>query len=406
MVDAIDELGNPFLEETKDLLRLGTRDIVEPTVVESLQKAEKLGHEQYETFVAKWLSSQATTLSETIKKNKLKLFSQSASRTGSTSDLQLSSLRNDCALFSKLFIACQTRKGDLGEYFKHENQACPPALSQNGRLREGSKSDLLEYLESHGGSRKDGPVTEVVILDGAAMVNCLKPKSSKTFDEYAKTVVNPYVQNCLRKASRVDIIWDSYQDGSLKMQCRQKRGQGVRRRVGGATNLPENWKQFLLVSENKKELFPFLAKHITRIATTKQVITTLGSDVLCIVPRDTSRLAPCDHEEADSRQMLFLTDAIDEGYQKILIRTVDTDVVAFGIAAAANSGVRELWLSFGTDTHHRYIPAHEIAASIGPRKSPALAFFHAFTGCDTVSAFHKRGKKPAWDTWKAYDEVT
>ena len=127
---------------------------------------------------------------------------------------------------------------------------------------------------------------------------------------------------------------------------------------------------------------------------------------LCIVPRDTSRLAPCDHEEADSRQMLHLTNAIDEGYQKILIRTVDTDVVVLGIAAAANSGVRELWLSFGTDSHHRYIPAHEIAASIGPRKSLALPFFHAFTGCDTGSAFHKREKKPACDTWKAYDEVT
>ena len=222
MVDAIDELGNPFLEETKDLLRLGTRDIVELTVVESLQKEEKLGHEQYETFIAERLSSQATTLSETIKKNKLKLFSESPSRTGSTSDLQLSSLRNDCALFSKLFIACQTQKGDLDEFFRHENQAWPPALSQNGGLREGSKSDLLECLESHSGSRKDGPVTEVVILDGAAMVNYLKPKSSKTFDEYAKTVVNPSIQNCLRKASREDIIWDSYQDGSLKMQCRQK----------------------------------------------------------------------------------------------------------------------------------------------------------------------------------------
>ena len=78
--------------------------------------------------------------------------------------------------------------------------------------------------------------------------------------------------------------------------------------------------------------------------------------------------------------MIDLTDAIDEGYQKILIRTVDTDVVVLGIAAAAYSGVRELWLSFGTDTHHRYIPAHEIAASIAPRKSLALPFFHAFTG--------------------------
>ena len=32
--------------------------------------------------------------------------------------------------------------------------------------------------------------------------------------------------------------------------------------------------------------------------------------------------------------------------------------------------------------------------------------FHAFTGCDTVSSFGGRGKKTAWDTWKAFDNVT
>ena len=32
--------------------------------------------------------------------------------------------------------------------------------------------------------------------------------------------------------------------------------------------------------------------------------------------------------------------------------------------------------------------------------------FHAFTGCDTVSFFGGKGKKTAWDTWKAYKEVT
>ena len=32
--------------------------------------------------------------------------------------------------------------------------------------------------------------------------------------------------------------------------------------------------------------------------------------------------------------------------------------------------------------------------------------FHGFTGCDTVSFFGARGKRTAWDTWKAYDDVT
>ena len=35
-----------------------------------------------------------------------------------------------------------------------------------------------------------------------------------------------------------------------------------------------------------------------------------------------------------------------------------------------------------------------------------LPMFHAFTGCDTVSSFGGRGKRTAWDTWKAYKDVT
>ena len=34
-----------------------------------------------------------------------------------------------------------------------------------------------------------------------------------------------------------------------------------------------------------------------------------------------------------------------------------------------------------------------------------VPMFHAFTGCDTVSAFCGRGKKTAWNIWKVYPEV-
>ena len=54
----------------------------------------------------------------------------------------------------------------------------------------------------------------------------------------------------------------------------------------------------------------------------------------------------------------------------------------------------------------RYIPAHEIASSLGLDKFQALPVFHAYTGCDTVSSFKTRGKKTAWETWKAFEEVT
>ena len=32
--------------------------------------------------------------------------------------------------------------------------------------------------------------------------------------------------------------------------------------------------------------------------------------------------------------------------------------------------------------------------------------FHAYSGCDTTSAFNGKGKKSAWRAWQAYDDVT
>ncbi len=154
------------------------------------------------------------------------------------------------------------------------------------------------------------------------------------------------------------------------------------------------------------ELFTFLVNYIKLQTTSKQLVSTKGFEVVCIPPIDTSHLAPCNHEEANTRMILHLADAVDKGFQKILLRTVDSDVVVLCVAVVAKISVRELWIAFGTGKHFKYIAAHEIAASLGPNKSQALPMFHAYTGCDTVSSFATSGKKTVWDTWKAFEEAT
>ena len=94
-----------------------------------------------------------------------------------------------------------------------------------------------------------------------------------------------------------------------------------------------------------------------------------------------------------------------KAFRKILLHTVDTDVVVLAVAGAAKLNI-ELWVVFGTAKRFRYIPAHEIAVSLGPDISQALPMFHAYTGCDTVSSFYTRGKKTAWATWKIFEKVT
>ena len=87
-------------------------------------------------------------------------------------------------------------------------------------------------------------------------------------------------------------------------------------------------------------------------------------------------------------------------------RSFDTDAFVLAVTAAQRLNIDELWVAFATGMSFRFLAAHEIAKTRGPNKCQALPFFHAFTGCDTVSCCGGRCKKTAWETWKSDDGVT
>ena len=118
-------------------------------------------------------------------------------------------------------------------------------------------------------------------------------------------------------------------------------------------------------------------------------------NMLCTQPRNVSGLAPCTHEEADTRMLFHVQDAMKQGHTKMAICTVDTDVVVLAVTASEQLEIDELWIAFATGKNFRYLAAHEIAMTLGPSKCHGLPFFHALTGCDTVSCFSGRGKKTA-----------
>ena len=205
-------------------------------------------------------------------------------------------------------------------------------------------------------------------------------------------------------------MWDSYVVDSLKATARAKRGKGVRRRVVASAPIPGNWHNFLRVDLNKQELFSFLSKALIQSfdEDNKELVVTDGEQVLCVPPQqDIHLLAPCSHEEADTRMLLHVAHAAQHGHSRILIRTVDTDVVVLAVMVAQRLPAEdEVWLAFGTGKSFRYLAAHQIAACLGPEKSCALSMFHALTGCDTSSAFVGHGKKTAWVAWNSLPELT
>ena len=137
------------------------------------------------------------------------MFNGPPSKVASKTKQQLSSTRNDCLPFSRLYISCQTREGNLDEFFQHKNQSCPPSLSQDGKLRlPQKKSELAERLQSRTQQARVPKAVDALIIDGSVVVNVIRPGTEKTFEEYSGQCFLPYIKSRLSHAKCLDVVWD------------------------------------------------------------------------------------------------------------------------------------------------------------------------------------------------------
>ena len=142
-------------------------------------------------------------------------------------DLKQKILKDDCRLFLKLFISCQSRECDLLEFFHHDTQSFPATLSDGGKLHSCQKSQLASILETKLAAADTIPEASAIIVDGSALINTLPPRASKSFEEYATKDVIPTVEAFASIYRRTDITFDVYRPTSLKAETRSKRGQGA-----------------------------------------------------------------------------------------------------------------------------------------------------------------------------------
>lgn len=262
LILSFEESGNPFLEEGEELMAIHTKDVMDPAIVKTVQDVTKIGDEQFQQFTKERFTERSKLITEPLKKNNLPILSTQTKKTVSKDKAKVKELKQDCALFSRLYIACQSRDGNLDDFFTYENQPWPPSIAQNGKLRGGQKADLVKCLTNEATEILEKPAVDAVILDGAVIVQMLPVKTSRTFEEYFDTVFAPYILKHLEAAKRLDLVWDVYRSDSLKSSTREKRGSGQRRKVLPSTLIPSDWKGFLRVDENKDELFKFLSSKV------------------------------------------------------------------------------------------------------------------------------------------------
>ena len=196
LMQVLEELGNPFEEtSTTDLIILDSKVVADVDGTSRMKQLEELGRKQCDAYISERIVQRKKPISDPITRNKISFFASPQKKT-SKAQQQLSSMKSDCSLFMRLFVACQTRNGDLDDFFRHENQACPPSISDQGNLRlPRKKAELTTCLQALATPQDVVPPNcDVIVIDGAALVNMLKPRETdKTFSGYASATFVPFL---------------------------------------------------------------------------------------------------------------------------------------------------------------------------------------------------------------------
>ena len=101
-----------------------------------------------------------------------------------------------------------------------------------------------------------------------------------------------------------------------------------------------------------------------------------------------------DHEEADTRIILHCLYASHHSTASsaIVLHSPDTDVFVLLLHYSHRIPQPQLFCT-GSSNKRRIVPVHKCASELDSDICAALPSFYAFTGCDTTSAFVRKGKR-------------
>ena len=202
LCDVVRRTGNPFLDDFPELVTLDSRDCADIGVVESVEKLDKLGEEQYQKYLNDVIKDHSSSIHNPIKNN-LPLLGKNHKKATSKQGKKIAVLQSNLNQFAQLYVALQNCEGDMRELFSHEVQSFPPALSEFGNLRlPSAKSDLLKCLQPNSDGHTNSPTQyDCKVLDGTVIVHCLPTVEASLFDEYAEKVFIPHLNSSSIKAS-------------------------------------------------------------------------------------------------------------------------------------------------------------------------------------------------------------
>ena len=168
----------------------------------------------------------------------------------------------------------------------------------------------------------------------------------------------------------------------------------------------KQWRQFIRSSNNKMNLIRFLCNEGKKIyfrSKLEGIEMYLAYDDECfrVTTGNVEEVLyfRCNHEEVDTRIFLYAKDASQSKDAVVII--CDTDVFSIAISKADTKGI-PIYLKRGTQNRTQFVDIANISTNLGTDLFKSIPGIHAFTGCDSVSAFARKRKVAALQVLRKY----
>lgn len=254
---------------------------------------------------------------------------------------------------------------DLIRFFSYELSPFPMSIFDSMWLRKNAKSSLFALFKAV--PLEDFDQTDAIfVIDGGMLLHKVLWPHNNTFSSIAAAYVSFIRRNY---GDRVFVVFDGYSEISTKSseQDRRKRKKGSIDYDFTATMVPQiSQENFLSSSKNKSLFIDLLIEHFNR-HNIKWI--QCGGDA----------------------DLTIVKTAIDQSrHNKVVIVSEDTDVMVLLTALTPNDNE----IIFVKPKKGKSAPKVYSSRSLDhcPVMKSNILFIHAMSGCDTTSAFYRKGK--------------
>jgi hypothetical protein len=408
--------GNPF-QNGCPLRNLASSALVPEDCKDDILNFGAKGQVLFKEFVAQRLTENSPlSLWDPMKKTKHKTFSNFGAKVRVRIQDKVVKLKEERDLLGRCLIIQRSRPElvpnleiIIGTY---ELSSVPRSLcATDGSLNiPTDKASLLHALEppkgqpcSDGNDTSDRPtLKKVLIIDAMAVLQGItKTPAMLRLSDYLQIFIKR-IEDMGSRYNEVHVIFDRYQDQSLKDKTREKGStSSVEYRVHLDMKLTMTIRELLSASSTKAALTLLFAKELLNHLGPKKFLVVAYAD---IIEKPTGSIKHL-HEEADT---LLALQVISVGAScSIDVWSPDTDVFILLMDLVANNRLgsqSELAFVTGRGAKRRRIDLIECVKSLGSKKSKGLVGFHNFTGADWGGKFVGISKKTWINAYKNLGE--